>query len=90
MVKWPLDHGLAKARARRAIGSKAPWHKGRMVTRGRAMTVAARLFPDDVADGSDCRAEVGREGKPCRACAEKNRRWLERIAQTRLAMLKAF
>jgi len=54
------------------------------------MTIAARLFPDDVADGSDCRAEIGRDGQPCRACAEKNRLWLRRIATTRIAMMRAF
>lgn len=68
----------------------APWHKGLMITQQRAIAVAAKLFPDEVADGSDCRAEVDREGIPCRVCAERNKAWEDRVRQTRLAMLEAF
>ena len=75
---------------RRHAGSAAPHHVGRIVTRRRAMVAAARLFPDEVATGTDCRAEIGREGEPCRACACANRQWLRRIAETRLAMMGAF
>lgn len=75
---------------RRHHGSNAPHHVGRIVTRRRAVLVAARLFPDDVADGADCRAETGREGMPCRVCASRNREWLRRVASTRLAMMAAF
>lgn len=73
---------------RRAPGE--PWHGGLMVTQGRAVRVASALFPDEVADGSDCRAEVGREGEPCRACAARNAAWADRVREVRRAMLEAF
>lgn len=74
-----------------ASGSDAAsWHVGCMVTQGRAAEVAYRLFPDEATDGSDCRAEIGREGEPCRACAARNENWAERVTQVRRAMLKAF
>ena len=38
--------------------------------------IALALFPDDFHDGSDCRAEMNREGKPCRVCADNRERWL--------------
>lgn len=80
---------LATARKRRAMGSRAPWHVGRMVTRGRALDVAKRLFPDEVWE-RDCKGEIGREGLPCRACASQKREWMRRVASVRLAMFKAF
>jgi hypothetical protein len=66
------------------------WHVGCMVTQGRAHAAAATLYPEEVTDGSDCRAEVGREGEPCRACAAANERWTERVRQVRAAMMAAF
>jgi hypothetical protein len=68
---WPADRSPFDI-GRRALGDKTPWHVGRVVTRRRAMIVAARLFPDDVTDGTDCKAEIGREGLPCRNCARAN------------------
>lgn len=73
-----------------ANNDSASWHVGCMVTQGRAAEVAYRLFPDEATDGSDCRAEVGREGEPCRACASRNGAWAARVRETRLAMLAAF
>lgn len=52
----------------------------------KAERVALALFPDDFHDGSDCRAEIGREGQPCRACAEKTERWQERIRSVSAAL----
>lgn len=52
----------------------------------RAEALARRLFPDDYHDGSDCRAEVGREGQPCRACAERAEAWQARLAQVRTSL----
>lgn len=65
-------------------------HVGCVVSQGRAIVVAARLFPDEVADGSDCRAEVGREGSPCRACESRNAAWIARVREVRAAMMEAF
>ncbi|MDQ0317766.1 hypothetical protein [Amorphus orientalis] len=67
-----------------------PWHPGLMVTRKRAARVAAKLFPTDMADGTDCRAEEGREGEPCRICEHNNEQWAQRVRQVRRAMLTAF
>lgn len=86
---WPACRSPF-ALKRRHAGSNAPHHVGRIVTRRRAMVVAARLFPNDIANGSDCRAEIGREGEPCRACNDRNRQWLRRIAATRIAMMESF
>ena len=66
------------------------WHHGVMVTQGRAIAVARALFADEITDGSDCRAEIGREGEPCRACAARNEAWAERVAQVRRAMIASF
>lgn len=66
------------------------WHVGCMVTQDRAIITARALFPDEVADGSDCRAEVGREGEPCRSCAARNTAWIERVREVRAAMFCAF
>lgn len=66
------------------------WHVGCMVTQGRAIRVAASLFAEEVADGSDCKAEIGREGEPCRICAAKNEAWTERVRAVRRAMMEAF
>jgi hypothetical protein len=71
-------------------GHREPWHVGLMVPQSRAITVAKRLFPDEIADGSDCLSEVGREGEPCRHCAHINSNWSERVRQVRLAMMEAF
>lgn len=62
----------------------------KMVTQGRAIRAARLLFPDEYADGSDCRMETGREGEPCRFCAERNVQWTARVAQVRDAMKEAF
>lgn len=66
------------------------WHVGCMVTQDRAIAVAVRLYPDEIADGSDCKGEIGREGEPCRICAAKNTNWIERVREVRAAMLAAF
>jgi len=66
------------------------WHVGCMVTQRRAIAVASALFPDEVTDGTDCRSEVGREGAPCRFCAEKNEAWTSRVREVRKAMMEAF
>ena len=62
----------------------------RMVTEKRAESVARLLFPDEVADGNDCRHERERIGQPCRICADGNAEWQARIAGVRAAMIKAF
>ena len=67
-----------------------PWHIGLMVTRRRAAVVAAELFPDDVADGSDCQIDRALPGAPCVFCMAKNQEWAQRVRATRAAMLKAF
>lgn len=61
----------------------------RMVTEQRAETVARALFPDDYHDGTDCRAEIGREGQPCSICAMQREAWLERVAKVREAVKEA-
>jgi hypothetical protein len=66
------------------------WHVGCMVTQDRAITAARLLFPDEVADGSDCRAEIGREGEPCRSCAARNAAWVARVREVRAALFCAF
>lgn len=58
--------------------------------RERAEVMARKLFPDDIADNSDCHNEHGREGEPCRICAEKNLLWRQRILDVHLALLEAF
>ena len=64
----------------------------RMVTFQRAAVIAGELFPDQYrADPTyDCRAEVNREGQPCRICDAANKDWLERVAQVRAAVQKGF
>lgn len=47
----------------------------------RVAALARRLFPDDYHDGSDCRAEVGREGQPCRVCAGRFADWQARVVE---------
>lgn len=49
-------------------------------------SIARALFPDDYHDGTDCRAEVGREGEPCRHCAYQREEWLKRVASVKAAM----
>jgi hypothetical protein len=66
------------------------WHAGCMVTQRRAIAVSLQLFREDATNGSDCRAEIGREGEPCRSCAAANERWADRVRSVRLAMIKAF
>jgi hypothetical protein len=61
-----------------------------MVTQKRAIIVASALYADEVTDGTDCRAEIGREGEPCHACAYRNQQWQDRVRSVRAAMLKAF
>lgn len=68
----------------------ASWHVGCMVTQLRAISVATALFPAEVADGSDCKAEDGREGEPCRICAGRNEVWTQRVREVRKAMMDAF
>lgn len=48
--------------------------------------IARRLFPDDIHDGHDCRAEIGRGGQPCRICANLAERWTARIESVRAAV----
>lgn len=67
-----------------------PWQVGIMISQNRAIAVTKELFPDDIRDGSDCRAEIDREGEPCRICAQKNEEWADRVRQVRLVMIKAF
>lgn len=62
----------------------------RMVTEGRAVTVARKLFPEEYSDGSDCRNEFGRIGESCRICIAKNAAWDKRVAEVRAAMIEAF
>lgn len=66
------------------------WHIGCLVTQNRAIRVARKLFAEEIADGSDCRAEIGREGEPCRLCAERNELWTNRVREVRAAMIEAF
>lgn len=49
-------------------------------------TIARALFPDDYHDGTDCRAEVGNEGAPCRHCAYRREEWLKRVASVKAAI----
>jgi hypothetical protein len=37
-----------------------------------AAQLAVELFPNEVANGTDCKNEHGRIGMPCRVCAERN------------------
>ena len=62
----------------------------RMVTVQRAETVARALFPDEYADGSYCKKEHGRIGRPCTVCAFNNERWQAHIQKVRAAMIRAF
>lgn len=50
-----------------------------LADRNRTERIALRLFPDDYFDGHDCRSEIGREGQPCRICADNLERWTGRI-----------
>ena len=70
-----------------------PWHVGLMISQTRAVAVASDLFPDEIADGSDCRKEIGRVGEPCSVCA--GREWWKlwtslRVRQVRAALMEAF
>lgn len=67
-----------------------PWHKGLMVTQSRAIAVATALFPSEVADGSDCRAQYDRVGEPCLVCADRNQAWINRVREVRAAIMAAF
>lgn len=64
-------------------------HAGCIVTQGRAAKVASSLYADEATDGSDCRAEVGREGEPCRICESRNDQWASRVRAVRWAMIAA-
>lgn len=70
--------------------SGEPHHTGLIVSQARAIYVASKLFPDDIADGHDCKKEYGREGQPCSVCAERNQRWADRVREVRLAIIGAF
>lgn len=65
-------------------------HVGCIISQRRAIMVARALFPDEIATGADCRAEIGREGEPCRACADNNAQWIHRVREVRAAMMEAF
>ena len=65
------------------------WPKYDMITETRATTVARQLFPE-ASPVEDCKAEIGREGQPCRICAAHNAEWSAIVTRTREAMLKAF
>lgn len=56
------------------------------LTQQQVIAIATRLFPDSVTDGSDCQAEIGREGQPCRACFEKNREWNDCLETVKAAI----
>lgn len=45
-----------------------------------------RLFPDEIHSG-DCRKEVGREGRPCRICDDRNKAWSARLWQVYEALI---
>jgi hypothetical protein len=68
----------------------APYHIGLMITQDRAIAVASALYADEIADGTDCRAEIGRIGDACRHCAERNTAWIRRVREVRNAMVAAF
>lgn len=65
------------------------WTPDKMITAKRVTHVASRLFPDEVHSG-DCLSEIGREGQPCRICAERNATWSSRLESVRVAMFEAF
>lgn len=71
-------------------GEDGKHHVGCVITQQRAIVVAMALFPDEVADGSDCHNQYGREGEPCEICASRNASWTNRVAEVRRAMIKAF
>lgn len=71
-------------------GDPKAYQIGETITQRRAIYVASKLFPDDMADGTDCRKETGREGEPCRVCAARNEQWAARVRQVRQAMISAF
>lgn len=56
------------------------------ISEWQAQAIAGRLFPDLISDGNDCKAEIGREGLPCRVCSEKNQAWLQCVAEVKLAI----
>ena len=60
-----------------------------MSVRKIAVKVAKELFPQDFYNGVDCMKEPGREGQPCRICAEKHQNWNARIDQVQKAIEKA-
>lgn len=41
--------------------------------------IARMLFPSDYHDGVDCMKEDGREGEPCRICADARHEWIMRV-----------
>ena len=62
----------------------------RMITVERADRVARALTGERERPTVDCRAEIGREGLPCRICAEHNERWRAYVDKVRAAMMEAF
>jgi hypothetical protein len=71
--------------------SKYVWTIDKMVTQKRAAHVARLLYPDAYHEpGYNCRAEIGREGEPCRICLGNEAEWLETVACVRAAIIAAF
>lgn len=56
--------------------------------RSKAKALARELFPADVHDGADCRDEAGREGEPCRVCADLAREWDATVWRVYEALIK--
>ena len=48
--------------------------------RKKVEALSMRLFPDDFHKGN-CRKEIGREGKTCRICDDRNKAWNDRLWQ---------
>jgi hypothetical protein len=60
------------------------------MTKDYAERVAELLWPEKATVlGMDCRAEIGREGEPCRICADANAAWLVRVERVRDALERA-
>jgi hypothetical protein len=61
-----------------------------MIQEDYAERVAALLWPEKATVlGMDCRAEIGREGEPCRICAEADMLWRVRVERVRDALERA-
>jgi len=60
------------------------------MTKDYAERVAALIWPEKAfVLGMDCRAEIGREGEPCRICAEADTLWRVRVERVRDALERA-